>query len=182
MNAPGSSSSDGVDLFADSRWYVAYTKPKMESVAQFNLLQQNFDVYLPLFKKFVKTQQGPVALFEPMFPRYIFFRPKKAEQSISVVRSTKGVSNLVRFGFEPALLHDDVVRKIRQMATEREQATIEELNQLKIGQTVRLKHTALGAIEGLIHNVSSKRVAVLLEIMGRPTVVQVQHHQVDAAT
>jgi transcriptional antiterminator RfaH len=29
--------------------------------------------------------------------------------------------------------------------------------------------------------VSSKRVAVLLEIMGRPTVVQVDHHQVEAS-
>lgn len=166
----------------ESRWYLAYTKPKMESVAEFNLAQQGFDVYLPLFKKFNKTEQGPVAIFEPMFPRYILFRPFRLAQSISVVHSTKGVSNLVRFGFEPALLHDDIVRTIRQMAKNREQATIEDLNQLKKGQAVRLKHTALGAIEGLVHNVSSKRVAVLLEIMGRPAVVQVQHHQVEAAT
>jgi transcriptional antiterminator RfaH len=97
------------------------------------------------------------------------------------VRSTKGVTTIVRFGFEPALLHDDVVQRIRQMEQLRDQATIEELNQLKVGQKVRLKRTALGDIEGLVHNVSSKRVAVLLEILGRPTVVQVDHHQVEAS-
>ena len=171
----------GISQQSQGRWYLAYTKPRLESVAQFNLAQQGFEAYLPLFKKFKKTEQGPVALFEPMFPRYILFRPVRVEQSISVVRSTKGVSNIVRFGFDPALLHDDVVNKIRQMAKDREQATIEELNQLKVGQAVRLKHTALGAIEGLVHNVSSKRVAVLLEILGRPTVVQVEHHQVEAS-
>ena len=163
------------------RWYLAYTKPRQETVAHSNLEQQGFEAYLPLFKKFKKTEQGPVALFEPMFPRYILFRPGRLGQSISAVRSTKGVTTIVRFGFEPALLQEDVVQRIRLMEQLRLQATIEELNQLKVGQKVRLKHTALGAIEGLVHNVSSKRVAVLLEILGRPMVVQVDHHQVEAS-
>jgi transcriptional antiterminator RfaH len=163
------------------RWYLTYTKPRQEAVAHANLEQQGFEVYLPLFKKFKKTEQGPVALFEPMFPRYLLFRPGRLGQSISAVRSTKGVTTIVRFGFEPALLQGDVVQRIRQMEQVREQATIEELNHLKVGQKVRLKHTALGAIEGLVHNVSSKRVAVLLEILGRPTVVQVDHHQVETS-
>lgn len=175
--------SEIVDIENQSlnRWYLAYTKPKQESVALVNVEQQGFEAYLPLFKKFKKTEQGPLAQFEPMFPRYILFRPSRSEQSISAVRSTKGVTTIVRFGFEPALLHDDVVQRIRQMEQLRDQATIEELNQLKVGQKVRLKHTALGDIEGLVHNVSSKRVAVLLEILGRPTVVQVDHHQVEAS-
>jgi transcriptional antiterminator RfaH len=37
----------------------------------------------------------------------------------------------------------------------------------------------LGALEGLVQSVSSKRVAVLLEIMGRSTVVQMDHHQLE---
>jgi transcriptional antiterminator RfaH len=164
------------------RWYLAYTKPRQEQIALYNLEQQAFEVYLPLYKKFKKTEQGPVALFEPMFPRYILFRPGKPEQSIASVRNTKGVANIVRFGFEPALLHDDLVQRIRQLEEDRHHATLLELSQLKAGQTVRLKHTALGDIGGLIQNVSSKRVAVLLEILGRPTVVQVEHHQVEVTT
>lgn len=162
-----------------NRWYLAYTKPRQEQIAQLNLEQQSFEAYLPRYKKFKKTEQGPVALFEPMFPRYILFRPRRAEQSISVVRSTKGVATIVRFGFEPALLHGDLVRRIRLMEEDRNQATLVELSNLKAGQTVRLKHTALGDVEGLIQSVSSKRVAVLFEILGRPTVVQVEHHQVE---
>jgi transcriptional antiterminator RfaH len=161
------------------RWYLAYTKPRQEQIAHVNLEQQAFESYLPLYKKFKKTEQGPVALFEPMFPRYILFRPGKPEQSISVVRSTKGVATIVRFGFEPALLHDDLVQRIRQLEQDRNHATLQELSNIKAGQTVRLKHTALKGIEGLVQNVSSKRVAVLLEILGRPTVVQLEHHQVE---
>jgi transcriptional antiterminator RfaH len=164
-----------------NRWYLAYTKPRQEQIALTNLEQQAFEAYLPLYKKFKKTEQGPVAQFEPMFPRYILFRPSKAEQSISVVRNTKGIATIVRFGFEPALLNDELVQRIRLLEEDRNHATLQELSNLKAGQTVRLKHTALGGIEGLIQSVSSKRVAVLLEILGRPTVVQVEHHQVEVA-
>lgn len=161
------------------RWYLAYTKPRQEQIALNNLQQQAFDAYLPLYKKFKKTEQGPVALFEPMFPRYIMLKPSKPEQSISAVRNTKGIATLVRFGFEPAQIQDELVQRIRQLEQDRNQATLQELSNLKAGQTVRLKHTALGGIEGLVQSVSSKRVAVLLEILGRPTVVQVEHHQID---
>ena len=179
---PPISNFHGMACTPFDRWYLAYTKPRQESIAQDNLVRQAFDAYLPLYKKFKKTEQGPVALFEPMFPRYILFRPSKPEQSISVVRSTKGIATIVRFGFEPAQLQDELVHRIRQLEEDRNHATLQELSNLKAGQTVRLKHTALGGIEGLIQSVSSKRVAVLLEILGRPTVVQLEHHQVEVNT
>ena len=162
-----------------SVWYLAYTKPRQEEIARVNLDQQGFESYLPLYKKFKKTEQGPVSVFEPMFPRYIFFRPGKVGQSISSVRSTRGITTLVRFGFEPAVIHEEMLRRIRMLEEDRNHATLLELSQLKAGQTVRLKHTALGNVEGLIQSVSSKRVAVLLEILGRPAVVQLEHHQVE---
>lgn len=160
-------------------WYLAYTKPRQEEIARVNLDQQGFQVYLPLYKKFRKTETGPVSLFEPMFPRYLFFRPGKPGQSISTVRSTKGVTTMVRFGFEPAAVDDQVLQRIRQLEADRNQATLQELSNLRPGQSVRLTHTVLGGLEGLIQSVSSKRVAVLLEILGRPTVVQFEHHQVE---
>ena len=162
-----------------SDWYLAYTKPRQEEMARVHLDHQGFVTYLPLFKKFKKTEQGPISVFEPMFPRYLFFRPGKAGQSISVVRSTKGVTTLVRFGFEPAVIDDALLQRIRQLEEDRNHATLQELSNLKAGQAVRLKHTALGGMDGLIQSVSSKRVAVLLEILGRPTVVQLEHHQVE---
>lgn len=158
---------------------MAYTKPRQEEIARINLVQQGFGAYLPLFKKFKKTEQGPVGVFEPMFPRYIFFRPGKPGQSISTVRSTKGITTLVRFGFEPAVMDEGLLERIRQLETDRNQATLLELSQLKAGQAVRLQHTALAGVEGLIQSVSSRRVEVLLEILGRPAVVQLEHHQVE---
>ena len=160
-------------------WYLAYTKPRLEEVAQVNLLQQGFEVYLPLYKKFKKTEQGSNPHFEPMFPRYLFFRANLGQQSLSTIRSTKGVNNLVRFGFEPARIQDELIDLIREMEASRNEVTIAQASSFQVGQSVRLKHNALANLQGLIQGVGSKRIAVLLEILGRPTVVQVEHHQVE---
>jgi transcriptional antiterminator RfaH len=164
------------------KWLVAYTKPRLEHVALQNLERQNFEVYLPRYKKFKNTDTGPVPVFEPMFPRYILFRPSKAEQSIEAVRSTKGISHLVRFGFEPGVVSTSMVSTIKAFESSQNQATLQEMSNFKAGQKVKLKHVALGSLEGLVQSVSSKRIAVLLEILGRPTLVQLDHHQVESVS
>ena len=163
------------------KWLVAYTKPRLELVALQNLERQSFEVYLPRYKKFKNTEEGPVPVFEPMFPRYILFRPSKAEQSIETVRSTKGISHVVRFGHEPGVVGEDMVATLKAFETSQNQATLQEMSNFKAGQKVKLKHVALGNMEGLVQSVSKKRVAVLLELLGRPTVVQVDHHQLETA-
>ena len=180
--APNSSSpaeTEAPESALTGKWFLAYTKPRFESVAQVNLQQQGFDVYLPMYKKFKKSETGSISVFEPMFPRYIFFRPSRPSQSIATVRSTKGVNNLVRFGFEPAALPDETLQMIRQIEQTRNQVSVQDASPFKAGQSVRLKHTALNNLQGLVQSVGSKRIEVLLEIMGRPTVVQVEHHQLE---
>ena len=162
------------------RWLVAYTKPRLEQVALQNLERQHFETYLPLYKKFKNTETGPVPVLEPMFPRYIFFRPSTPQQSIETVRSTKGISHIVRFGFELGIVSADMVASLREFEVSQNQATLQEMSNFKVDQKVKLKHVALGAFEGLIQSVSKKRVAMLLEIMGRETLVQMEHHQIEA--
>ena len=163
------------------KWLVAYTKPRQEQVALQNLERQNFEAYLPRYKKFKSTETGPVPVFEPMFPRYILFRPSKPEQSIESVRSTKGISHVIRFGFDPGVVSANMVATIQAFEAEQNQATLDQMTHFKAGQKVKLKHVALGNMEGLVQSVSAKRVAVLLEILGRPTLVQLDHHQLEAS-
>jgi transcriptional antiterminator RfaH len=169
------------NLALEDKWLVAYTKPRLELVALQNLERQAFEAYLPRYKKFKKTEAGSMPVFEPMFPRYIFFRPSQEGQSIETVRSTKGISHVVRFGFDPGIVSAHMIATLKTFESEQNQATLEEISDFKAGQKVKLKHVALGNMEGLVQSVSSKRVAVLLEILGGPTVVQVAHHQLEAS-
>lgn len=162
-------------------WYVVYTQPKREQVAVANLEQQGFEAYLPQYKTFKKSPAGLLAAFEPMFPRYVFFRPGRAGQSISGARSTRGVAFVLSFGFNPALLKPEQLLAIRACESERNRADLAEVSPFRPGLQVRLRHCGLQGLEGLVQSVSAKRVTLLLELLGRPTSVQVEHHQLELA-
>lgn len=140
--SPVESSRDvSAKAWADA-WYLAYTKPSQERIAAEHLARQGYESYLPLYKKWPKTSSKrtnaapatpktslavspassgftagpPGASFEPMFPRYVFFKPASAAQSLSPARSTRGVSTLVSFGLGPAQVDAQLVERIRALA------------------------------------------------------------------
>lgn len=160
-------------------WYLVYTKPKQESIALLNLQQQGFHAYLPLYKNFKNSPGSSYLRFEVMFPRYVFFRPASAALSISAARSTRGVVSVVRFGFEPAVVTDATVQAIQQFEQQRNNADLADISPLQPGTPVRFKNTALKGIQGLVMTVSSKRVAVLLELLGQDQLVHADHGQLE---
>lgn len=162
-------------------WYLVYTKPKQENIALLNLQQQGFHAYLPLYKNFKNTLSTGYLGFEAMFPRYVFFRLVNASQSIASARSTRGVVSLVRFGFEPARVKDATVQAIRDFEEHRNCAELAEISPLQPGTPVRFKHASLKGLQGLVKSVSSKRVAVLLELLGQDQLVHVDHNQLELA-
>jgi transcriptional antiterminator RfaH len=168
---------------AEAPWYLAYTKPRQEHVAQLNLEQQAFETYLPLFKILSKNTVQPevqaVEVFEPMFARYIFFRPSSPRQSIATARSTRGLSSIVSFGFEMATVSPDTIAAIRACEQERNNADISAINPFQAGDKVRMRADGMQSIRGLVHSVSAKRVKLLLEILGHKKVVTVDHFQVE---
>jgi transcriptional antiterminator RfaH len=155
-----------------SAWYVAYTLPRQESVAQANLQRQGFQTYLPLYKADVH---------EPLFPRYIFFRPSTCKQSIAAVRSTRGVKSIVRFGMEFAFLRPEAIDSIQEQERRQNQADPDCMSAFQPGRRVRLRSPALSGLEGLVHSASSKRVMLLMEILGRQIAVKLEPHQVELA-
>lgn len=169
-------------------WYVVHTKPRLEHVAMEQLQRQDFEVYLPMFRVFCKRRgragsravpgAAPLTTHEPMFPRYLFLRPTRATQSLSVVRSTLGVSRLVLFGQQPALLADAAVDVIRRAETARESAGLDEVSPYEPGMIVRIQNSPLAGAEALVRAVSKDRVTLLLNILGRPQTVQVGFGQV----
>src|SRR5690606_17553131 len=154
-------------------WHVAYTKPRQENTAKDNLERQGFEVYLPLFKTFKKPRQmadkaatGKLLTFEPMFPRYIFFRPTSAQQSMGTLRSTRGVSTVVMFGNTFAQVPLDLLDSIRLAESLRNEAGLEEVSPYKPGRWVRLRDPALSGLECLVQDVASEPVTGLVTTLG----------------
>ena len=166
---------------AGDDWYVAYTQPKREQVAASNLEQQGFSAYLPRYKKHKVSPDGVLSVFEPMFPRYVFFRPGHAGLSISGARSTRGVSFVLSFGIQPAVLKPAELQRIQACEAEQHQADSGATSPFQAGVQVRLRHCGLHGLEGLVKSVSAKRVTLLLEMLGKQQTVHVEHHQLELA-
>jgi len=165
-------------------WHLVYTKPRQEQVALVNLQQQGFEAYLPLYKTLRKTPADASAspvVFEPMFARYVFFRPAGARQSIAGARSTRGVCTLVSFGAEPAVVPSDVINAIRACEQSRNQADLSTLSPFQPGCQARLRNGALKGLVGVVQVVSAKRVTLLLELLGQEQRIQVAHQNLTLA-
>jgi transcriptional antiterminator RfaH len=147
-------------------WLVVMTKPKMETAAQEHLMRQGFEVYLPLWTE-LKRQRGVWQTIQaPMFPRYMFVRPGHAEQSLAPIRSTWGVSQLVRFGAEPAWAGEGLIHEIRQV--ERSQDRLRQgLTPFKKGDQVLVMHGPFKGVSAEVLSCDQQRVILLLQVLGR---------------
>ena len=163
-------------------WYVAYTQPKSEKLAVENLDRQGFQTYCPQYKAIKKKKSvGSACLFEVMFPRYVFFRPCTERLSISVARSTRGVSFVLSFGVKPALLKNAELLALKKFEEQQNQYDLVAISPFRPHTKVRLLDQSLHGLEGLVHSVSGKRVWVLLEFLGRQNLVSVDHSQLQLA-
>jgi len=159
-------------------WYVIHTKPRQEQLAAENLLRQAYQVYFPKTKQLKRIRGRQHAQPEPLFPRYLFLQPESAAQSISPVRSTLGVSGLVRFCHEPAVMQAETLHAIREFETRRNAASDEDISPFHPGVRIHIADGPFAGMEGLISNVSQERVIVLMQLLGQDTRVTVSHHQV----
>jgi transcriptional antiterminator RfaH len=154
-------------------WYLIYTKPRQERSALQNLEQQGYQCYMPLLSK-EKLRQGVLAVSdEPLFPRYLFINLAQdfLAKSWSPIRSTKGVSRLVRFGAEPARVDDALVDLLRANETS---VPAEPERLFRPGERVQLTEGPFAGIEGIYQMADGdRRVMVLIELMSKKVVVPV---------
>ena len=162
-------------------WYVAHTKPRQELHAQENLLRQGYGVYLPMLKVFKSVRNRQEIRFEPMFPRYIFFQPADIQQSIAPVRSTQGITAIVRLGQVPAVLQLETLKIIQAFEARRNAADFEEISPLRPGKVVMVNDGPFAGLEGLVSIVSEQRVIVLMQLLGQQQQLKFRPHQLVVA-
>lgn len=154
-------------------WYLIRTKPTGEVLAESNLRRQGYDVYLPRLVKSVRQRGRSCEKTVALFPRYLFLRLEEGRQSLGPVRSTTGVSDIVRFGFNHAVVPDRIIRDLRARADAR--TGLHRLNSsaLASGMTVQVTWGPFGGLEGVFEReAGGDRVVVLLHVLGDSTRVR----------
>jgi len=157
------------------RWHVLFTKPRMEHRVSETLAGRDIDVFLPVL--WYHGKRGDL-LDKPFFPRYLFARLDWEHTGVRDVQWTPGLTRVVAFMGKPAWLPDDRIAYLRD--------TLECLDgdaflALKPGERVRIKRGPFAELEAVFDRQlnGERRVAVLLEILGRQTCVVLNAEDVD---
>jgi transcriptional antiterminator RfaH len=151
---------------AQKRWYLVYAKPRQEQTAQENLVRQGYRTYLPLLRVPRRRLGRRVIRVEAMFPRYLFIHLDTVTDNWAPIRSTVGVSKLVRFGGEPAPVPDMLIEALR--ARENKEGVQDvPLHSYQHGQKVRIEEGPFMGYEGIfLAKTGEERVLVLLDVVG----------------
>ena len=98
-----------------TQWFAVQAKPRQESTTKEQLERQGYHAYLPMMTVRKRRRAAWTASIEPLFPRYLFVHADANQQSLAPVRSTVGVSGLVRFGNVLRPVPDAVVHYLQEV-------------------------------------------------------------------
>ena len=156
------------------RWYLIHTKSRREEVAENNLRRQGYQVYHPRLLRPARIRGRWVDRVSSLFPRYLFLRLAVGHQAMAPVRSTVGVGNIVRLGFDYTVVPDAIVENLRLRAdAETGLHRLHDHSLLKPGSNVRIVAGVFDGLEGVFQRDSGdERVVLLLGLLGRDTLVQ----------
>jgi len=108
-----------------------------------------------------------------MFPRYLFIHLDTTTDNWAPIRSTFGVSTLVRFGMMPSPVPDDLIGILRK----RDDSTgIQDIpmHEFRKGQKVSVEEGPFTGYEGIyLAETSRQRVLVLLDIVGKAAKIRI---------
>jgi len=160
-------------------WYLIYSKPQQERIANDNLQRQGYMVYLPLASVRRRRKGRTVRVIDPIFPRYLFINLSDQTDDWGPIRSTIGVSSLVRFGQVPAKIPDSLIQGLR---LREDSDGIQEIpeREFKFGEKVRISEGIMEGFEAIFQcQKSNDRVILLLKLAENITRIDIESSQIE---
>lgn len=155
-------------------WYCVRTQPKREHIVSTMLEKEfGFEVLLPRLRFRRSTTRGMVWFNEPLFPSYLF-----AKFDLFIYRRSvnyaNGVAGIVHFGEFYPQIPPETISELRQLVGPEQVHIIED--EFCEGDEVLVGDGPFKGLEVVVLRPmpGSKRVAVLMEFLGRQTVVEME--------
>jgi transcriptional antiterminator RfaH len=109
-----------------------------------------------------------------LFPRYLFLRLREGDQPLGPVRSSIGVTCVVRFGSTYAVVPDQLIRDLQARADpESGLHRLAHRRVLQPGAKISIDGGSFQGLEGVFEReAGADRVVVLLSLLGRDVSVR----------
>lgn len=162
---------------ATNPWYLVYCKPRQEQRAQQHLVNQGFTTFLPALTVTRLKAGKQLTVTEPMFPRYIFLQIDSDQLNISNIRSTRGVSDFVRFGQHLARVPAELIDSLSLQQQVQQQREYQNLP-FKEGESLTVLNGPFSGIQAVYQLADGdKRSFVLLNLLGQWVKTSMENQQ-----
>ena len=144
-------------------WFVLYTKPKSEKRVATSLEQANFEVYCPTIKEVRKWSDRKKKVEVPLFKSYIFIRLKERDRA-----KVFGFPGVIRYLFwlgKPAIARDEEIEIIKDWLENDDYDNL-EIGEISPGDRVKIKSGPFQDKEGIVQEIGSRRLRLILKDMG----------------
>jgi transcriptional antiterminator RfaH len=164
----------------EAAWYCVRSQIRHEHIAAANLRRHlQIEVFHPRIRFKRPTRRGLVWVNESLFPNYLFARFSRTAV-LAKVQHTSGVAKVVHFGSFWPTIPEGIVAELRAAVGQDETRVMEE--PLRPGDEVQIVGGAFDGFRAVVTRVlpARQRVAVLLDFLGRQTVVELDHGSVSS--
>ena len=157
-------------------WYTLYTKPRKEYTVRDLLQGRGIENYLPALKP--PGRRRGACREKPFFPRYLFARLDLEVIPLSSINWSQGMTGVVAFGGQPAVVPDDVIHWLRARLAQVNGEDYHDGLPLLPDTPVRLIDGPLAGMVALFDRRLSgaDRARVLIQLLGRLTATEVPIH------
>jgi transcription antitermination factor NusG len=157
-------------LWAEQRWYAAYTCAQHEKRVAAELGVREVEHFLPLYSSVRRWKDRRMKLDLPLFPGYVFVRLALRDR-LRVVQ-IPSVVRLVGFNGLPAALPDEEMQILRACLCQALRAEPHPF--LTLGRRVRITGGPFAGLEGVLKRKKNDlRVIVSLELIQRSMAVDI---------
>ena len=146
-------------------WAAVNVRPNQAYKAEANLKQQGFDVLTPRIKVTKRQQNRFINSLDLFFPGYIFVQVNASTDDARRVRSTYGVSSIVRVGDRIGAMPDAFIEEMRSRTHEmHNQASVD----FAPGQKVEIARGPFaGLVAELVREDANQRIKCLFDLISR---------------
>ncbi|HEY7556792.1 MAG TPA: transcription termination/antitermination NusG family protein [Candidatus Binatia bacterium] len=157
-----------IEIVPGLRWYAIRSKPNREKEVQKRLRDLGIEVFLPWMRARRRRRGRHQWVLVPLFPGYLFSFLDLVVSG-KTARYVPGVRDFLKFGSHVAEVSQQIIDELR----ERCPGGVAEIDPLRLapGEIVRIQEGPFAGVEAIFQRAlkDSERVAVLLEILGRQT-------------
>ncbi|WP_136669340.1 transcription termination/antitermination protein NusG [Flavobacterium sp. H122] len=157
-------------------WYVIYTKSRCEKKTAQKLIQQNFQVYLPLQKTVSQWSDRKKEIEKPLFSSYVFIYLETMNDYFKAL-TVEGVVLFIKFGDKLIRVLDEEINRITFFLNQFSEVEIKNSSELKVGDLKRINTGPFENYECEIIKINSKqKICVQINSLQQSLLAEIQSY------